>query len=67
MYNTTVYESARDFSKRKILSERQTRQMIEAGKVPGIQTAKGFKVNVELFLEQLETQSRENVRGGIAI
>ena len=53
MSDTTTYESARQFAKRKILSERQLRQLISAGKVPGIQTAKGFKINCTLFMEQL--------------
>lgn len=50
-----IFESPRQFAKRKILSERQTRQLIEQGKVPGIYTAKGYKINVVLFLEQLNT------------
>ena len=44
-----------------ILSERQIRQMIAEGKVPGIRTEKGFKINVSLFLEQLEEMSRQAV------
>lgn len=67
MTDTALYESPRQFSKRKILSERQIRHLIGEGKVPGIQTAKGFKINCALFMEQLETLSRGNVTGGIAI
>ena len=44
-----------------ILSERQLRKMIAEGKVPGIRTEKGFKINVNLFLEQLEEMSRQAV------
>lgn len=54
----TTYESARKFSQRKIISERQLREMIASGKVPGIKTARGFKINVRLFLEKLEELSK---------
>ena len=62
-----MYESARAFAKRKILSERQLRQMIAAGKVPGIVTDRGFKINVGLFLEQLDEMSRQTATGGVSI
>lgn len=65
--NDTTYESARQFAKRKILSERQLRNMIASGQVPGIQTNKAFKINVALFMEQLDSLSKANVQGGIAI
>lgn len=67
MSDTTTYESARQFAKRKILSERQLRQLISVGKVPGIQTAKGFKINCTLFMEQLENLCKSNVTGGTTI
>ena len=53
-----MYESAREFSRRRIISERQLREMIASGKVPGIKTARGFKINVRLFLEKLEELSK---------
>lgn len=62
-----LYESARRFAKRKIISERELRQMIEKGQVPGIVTARGFKINCALFLEQLEEKSRQAATGGVAI
>ena len=56
------YLSIRSFSKsHRVLSERQLRKMITEGKVPGIRTEKGFKINVNLFLEQLEEMSRQAV------
>ena len=58
MENEKMYESARDFSRRKIISERQLREMIASGKVPGIKTARGFKINVRLFLEKLDIMSQ---------
>lgn len=55
------YMTIRPFVKEyKILSERTIRKMLDEGKVPGIQTAKGFKINVELFLTQLDAISRDN-------
>lgn len=53
-----MYESARAFARRRIISERQLREMIASGKVPGIKTARGFKINVRLFLEKLEELSK---------
>lgn len=64
--NHAQYESARVFAKRGILSERELREMIAAGKIPGIHTAKGFKINCSLFMEQLDDMSRRNVTGGAA-
>ena len=62
------YQSIRAFSKcHRVLSERQLRQMIAEGKVPGIRTKKGFKINVGLFLQQLEEMSRRNATGGVSI
>lgn len=62
------YQSIRAFSKcHKVISERQLRQMIAEGKVPGIRTKKGFKINVGLFLQQLEEMSRRNATGGVSI
>lgn len=58
MERQTMYESARKFSHRKIISERQLREMIASGKVPGIKTARGFKINVGMFLEKLDTMSQ---------
>ena len=58
MENQTMYESARSFARRRIISERQLREMIASGKVPGIKTARGFKINVGQFLEKLDTMSR---------
>ncbi len=58
MENQTMYESARSFARRRIISERQLREMIASGKVPGIKTARGFKINVGLFLEKLDTMSQ---------
>ena len=58
----TIYESARKFSHRKIISERQLREMIASGKVPGIKTARGFKINVGMFLEKLEELSKNSKR-----
>ena len=54
----TTYESVRKFSHRKIISERQLREMVASGKVPGIKTARGFKINVGQFLEKLEELSK---------
>ena len=54
----TTYESARSFARRRIISERQLREMIASGKVPGIKTARGFKINVRQFLEKLEELSK---------
>ena len=54
-----LYESARVFAKRKIISERELRQMIARGEVPGIVTARGFRINCALFLQQLEEKSRQ--------
>lgn len=50
-----------------IFSERTLRKMIAEGKVPGIQTAHGFKINVSLFLAQLDTMSMNNAAGGAAL
>ena len=58
MEKQSIYESARKFSHRKIISERQLREMIASGKVPGIKTARGFKINVGQFLEKLDTMSQ---------
>lgn len=65
MYNNKMYESAREFAKRRIISERQLREMIASGKVPGIKTARGFKINVRLFLEKLEELSKNAQNIGI--
>lgn len=62
-----VYESARAFAKRKIISERQLRQMIANGQVPGIVTDRGFKINTGLFLEKLDEMSRQTATGGVSI
>lgn len=67
MFDTPVYESPRQFAKRHILSERQVRQLIDQGKVPGIRTAKGFKINCGLFLEQLDSISRQTIPGGATL
>lgn len=62
------YLSIRAFSKcHRVISERQLRQMIAEGKVPGIRTQKGFKINIGLFLQQLEEMSRRNATGGVSI
>ena len=62
------YLSIRSFSKsHRVLSERQLRQMIAEGKVPGIHTKKGFKINVGLFMQQLEEMSKQTAAGGAAI
>lgn len=62
MENEARYESPRAFSRRGILSERQLRKLIAEGKVPGIRTAKGFRVNVGQFLAKLESLSRKAQR-----
>ena len=54
----TIYESARSFARHRIISERQLREMIASGKVPGVKTARGFKINVGMFLEKLEELSK---------
>ena len=62
------YMAVRPFVREyKILSERTIRKMMDDGKVPGIQTAKGFKINVELFLAQLDAMSLDNAAGGAAL
>ena len=62
------YMTVRPFVREyKILSERTIRKMMDEGKVPGIQTAKGFKINVELFLAQLDAMSLDNAAGGAAL
>ena len=62
------YLSIRSFSKsHRVLSERQLRQMMAEGKVPGIRTKKGFKINVGLFMQQLEEMSKQTAAGGAAI
>lgn len=65
MENNKMYESAREFSRRRIISERQLREMIASGKVPGIKTARGFKINVSLFLEKLEELSKNAQKADI--
>lgn len=62
MEKQAVYESIRAFSRRGILSERQLRKLAAQGKVPGIRTARGFKINVGQFFEKLETLSRRAQR-----
>lgn len=62
MEKQVVYESIRAFSRRGILSERQLRMLVAQGKVPGIRTAKGFRVNVGQFLAKLESLSRRAQR-----
>jgi len=62
MEKQAVYESIRAFSHRGILSERQLRKLVAEGKVPGIRTARGFKINVGQFFEKLETLSRDAQR-----
>lgn len=62
MEKQAVYESIRAFSRRGILSERQLRMLAAQGKVPGIRTARGFKINVGQFFEKLETLSRKAQR-----
>lgn len=62
------YLYARPFRKKYgILSEEVLRERIKRGEVPGIKTPKGFKINVELFLNQLAEESRGNVIGGAAL
>ena len=62
------YMTVRPFVREyKILSERTIRKMMDEGKVPGIQTAKGFKINVELFLAQLDAMSLDNAAGGATL
>ena len=62
------YISPRPFVKKyKVIPERMLRRMIAEGKVPGIQTTKGFKINTGLFLEQLDTICKSNVTGGVSI
>ena len=65
MENNKMYESAREFSRRRIIYERQLREMIASGKVPGIKTARGFKINVRLFLEKLEELSKNAQKADI--
>ena len=61
------YISPRPFVKKyKVIPERMLRRMIAEGKVPGIQTTKGFKINVSLFVEQLEEMSRQAATGGVS-
>ena len=55
-----IYESIHDFSRRRIISERQLRQLAASGKVPGIKTDRGFKINVRMFLEKLEELSKNS-------
>lgn len=62
MEKQAVYESIRAFSRRGILSERQLRKLAAQGKVPGIRTSRGFKINVGQFFEKLETLSRKAQR-----
>lgn len=62
-----IYESIHVFTKRKIFSERELRKKVGNGEVPGIQTAKGFKINVPLFLAQLDSVSLDNAAGGAAL
>ena len=60
METNQLYMYPRPFTRAYgILSERQLREKIERGEVPGISTAKGYKINVHLFLECLEEKSRE--------
>ncbi len=62
MEKQAVYESIRTFSRRGILSERQLRMLVAQGKVPGVRTARGFKINVGQFLAKLESLSRKAQR-----
>ena len=60
MEKQAVYESIRAFSRRGILFERQLRMLVARGKVPGVRTARGFKINVGQFLAKLENISNRS-------
>lgn len=52
----------RQTAKEKIMSEHYIRLLVAQGKCPGIYSGNRFLVNVEALAEQLDAESRQNVR-----
>ncbi len=46
------------------LSEHYIRQQLQAGRIPHIMAGKKYLINLPLFKEMLETQSREGCANG---
>lgn len=58
----TAFQSAREFAKRKIKSERAIRAEIAAGQVPGFYSGNRFVIDVEAYITQIRAKCQENVR-----
>lgn len=55
----TQFKTIRQTAATGLLSERQLRLLVAAGRCPGIHTGNRFLVNVTALEEQLDRQSRE--------
>lgn len=57
----TKFETIREFARRGIVSEHYLRLLCKRRLLPGIYVGTRFLINVDIFLEQLERESREAV------
>jgi len=56
-----TFKTIRQTAAMGILSETNLRLRHKQGRLPGVYTGRTFRVNVDALIEQLETESRNNV------
>lgn len=55
-----LFQCARDFSKRRIKSEREIRREIAAGAVPGFWAGNRFVIDSEAYIAQIKEECLSN-------
>lgn len=63
---SSSFQSAREFARRGVKSERAIRREIAEGHVPGFYSGNRFVINATLYLEQIDEECRRNVKGVVA-
>lgn len=56
------FKTIRETARMGILNENLLRQRLKQGKLPGIYAGNKFLVNVQVLLEMLEAESREQMK-----
>lgn len=58
-----MFKTIREIAQEGIISQHYLRQLVAAGKCPGIQVGNRFMVHQEQLIEYLNTASRQSMEG----